>query len=290
MFARAEPWETQKTTLAADDEAALRALYPAPRTSASTLAAPASAAAESTSGDAGSDAVDPAAAPEPNAEPQPPQIKIRSACSQSASTTSPVAPLAFLIFVAGALLRRRASRAVAALVLPAALLLPAVSEATMVHALTIDDLTVRATDIVEGTVIEQTSRQAGRFVVTDVVVRVDVCHKGECSASEVIVQVFGGLLGDYVVSAAGAATYDVGEQVLLFLEPVAAVEGVGELRLRTPGLALGKFRIALAGDLPAVERNLHGLELLGPARTEAEAESHFTLADLRARIATLLSP
>jgi hypothetical protein len=287
MFARAEPWETQKTTLAADDEAALRALYPAPRTSASTLAAPASAAAESTSGDAGSDAVDPAAAPEPNAEPQPPQIKIRSACSQSASTTSPVAPLAFLIFVAGALLRRRASRAVAALVLPAALLLPAVSEATMVHALTIDDLTVRATDIVEGTVIEQTSRQAGRFVVTDVVVRVDVCHKGECSASEVIVQVFGGLLGDYVVSAAGAATYDVGEQVLLFLEPVG---GSGQVRLRTAGMALGKFHVALAGDLPVVERSLEGLELLGPAREVAVTESRLALDELERRIALVLAP
>ncbi|MCK6569730.1 matrixin family metalloprotease [Myxococcota bacterium] len=286
MFARAEPWETQKTTLAADDEAGLRALYPAPRTSASTLAVPATTASadpEVPSAEAS------APAPTSGSAPEPPRIKIRAACSQSAGESAPsgAGGLALLLF--GALLRRRAMRALAA-VSAVAWLLPAAAQATMVHALTLEDLTVRATDIVEGTVVEQTSRRAGGYVVTDVAVRVDACHKGGCSADVVVVQVFGGQMGAFVVSAAGAATYETGEQVLLFLEPVASAGRTGESRFRTPGLALGKFRLAWAGDLPAAERDLRGLELLGEARVDALGESRWALADLRARIAALLSP
>jgi MYXO-CTERM domain-containing protein len=285
MFARAEPWETQKTTLADDDEAALRMLYPAPRTSASTLAVPQAPPSGSTTGD---EAAEPAPAPGTTAPPQPPQIKIRTACSQSAGTDASPGPFALLLLLGAALLRQRATRGLAAVLFVA--LAPNLARATMVHALTLEDLTVRATDIIEGTVVDRTSRQAGGYVVTDVEIRVDVCHKGGCASETVLVQVFGGVLGGYVVSAAGAATYELGEQVLVFLEPVASARGAGGERLRTPGLALGKFRLALAGDLPVAERHLGGLELLGPSRIEAGRESHWPLAELRSRIAALLSP
>jgi len=284
MFASAQPWETQKTTLAADDEAGIRALYPAPRTSASTLAVP---AATGPSGSEASTATPSASDPTFHRAPEPPRIKIRAACSQSAGQSAPVGTAGLALLLFGALLRRRTARALAA---ASMFLLPVAAEATMVHALTLEDLTVRATDIVEGTVVEQTSRRAGGYVVTDVAVRVDLCHKGTCSVDVVVVQVFGGRIGEFVVSAAGAATYEDGEQVLLFLEPVSSAGRTGEARFRTPGLALGKFRLAWAGDLPAAERELHGLELLGDARIDAMRESRWTLGDLRDRIAALLAP
>lgn len=161
------------------------------------------------------------------------------------------------------------------------------AHATLLPALTLEDLTVRATDIVQGTVTELTPRWMDGFVVTDVTVEVTTCLKGACLADSVEVQVFGGTLDGYVVETSGSARYSPGEQVLLFLEPAS---GPGRTRLRTAGMALGKFRVALAGDLPVVERSVEGLELLGPAREQAAAENHLPLATLEAQIDIFLAP
>jgi hypothetical protein len=169
----------------------------------------------------------------------------------------------------------------------AALVPPAAADATTMPALTLEDLTVRATDIVQGTVAEMTPRWSNGFLMTDVTVEVTTCIKGACLADSVQVQVFGGTADGYVVEAAGSAHYTAGEQVLLFLEPVG---GTGQVRLRTAGMALGKFHVALAGDLPVVERSLEGLELLGPAREVAVAENRLALDELERRIASVLAP
>jgi hypothetical protein len=163
-------------------------------------------------------------------------------------------------------------------------ILPAPAPAAVVPALTLEDLTVRATDIVEGTVLDLAPRWAGGFVVTDVTVAVDLCLKGACAERTVVVQAFGGTLDGVVMAASGAAEYTPGESVLLFLEPSGAPG-----KLRTAGLALGKFRVAAAGDLPVVERRVEGLELLGPARDHVAAEHAWPLADLEARVAQILS-
>lgn len=163
---------------------------------------------------------------------------------------------------------------------------PAPAEATTMAALTLDDLAIRATDIVQGTVTELTPRWSDGFLLTDVTIEVETCIKGACLADSVQVQVFGGTSDGYVVEAAGSARYVPGEHVLLFLEPVG---GSGQPRLRTAGMALGKFHVALAGDLPVVERSLEGLELLGPAREVAVAESRLALDELERRIATALA-
>jgi hypothetical protein len=169
----------------------------------------------------------------------------------------------------------------------AALLSPTSADATTMAALTLEDLTVRASDIVQGTVTELTPRWSGGFLLTDVTVEVTTCLKGSCLADTLQVQVFGGTADGYVVEAAGSARYAAGEQVLLFLEPVG---GSGQVRLRTAGMALGKFHVALAGDLPVVERSLEGLELLGPAREVAVTESRLALDELERRIALVLAP
>jgi hypothetical protein len=169
----------------------------------------------------------------------------------------------------------------------AALLPPSGADATTMPALTLEDLTLRATDIVQGTVTDLTPRWSDGFLMTDVTVEVTTCIKGACLADSVQVQVFGGTADGYVVEAAGSARYAPGEQVMLFLEPVG---GTGQVRLRTAGMALGKFHVALAGDLPVVERSLEGLELLGPAREVAVAENRLALDELERRIASVLAP
>ena len=161
------------------------------------------------------------------------------------------------------------------------------AQATILPALTLEDLTVRATEIVEGTVLELSPRWADGFVVTDVTVEVTTCLKGPCLGASVVVQVFGGTLDGFVVETSGAARYTPGEQVLLFLEPAS---GAGQERLRTAGMALGKFHVALAGDLPIVERSVEGLELVGPGRAQVSAENLLSLAALEAQIDAFLTP
>lgn len=188
----------------------------------------------------------------------------------------------FFCHLMSALPGRRAA-AVAAAVL--GLSLPA--HATILPALTLEDLAVRATDIVQGTVVELTPRWSGGIIVTDVTVEVTHCMKGPCLSESLEVQVFGGALDGYVVETSGSARYTPGEQVLLFLEPVS---GRGQATLRTAGMALGKFHVALAGDLPVVERSLDGLDLLGSAQVQVADENQLPLAALEARIVAILTP
>jgi uncharacterized protein (TIGR03382 family) len=98
MFARAEPFETEKRTLSADDRAAVAALYPGgtvavpagstQTTSASTVAPPAP-------GVLGTQATD--------SEPAAPRVKIRTGCAQTSGGGSTLWPFALLV----GLLRRR---------------------------------------------------------------------------------------------------------------------------------------------------------------------------------------
>lgn len=167
------------------------------------------------------------------------------------------------------------------------LALPAAASATSLHALTLEDLSVRATDIVEGTVDDLTPRWQGGLLFTDVTVSVRTCLKGDCAASTVVIQSLGGVADGLVVEAAGAARYRMGEEVVVFLEPLGP-SSAG--RFRTAGMALGKFRVAAAGDLPVVERDLAQLELLGPERPVTVGENALPLAELRRRIVAHLAP
>lgn len=161
------------------------------------------------------------------------------------------------------------------------------ASATLLPALTLEDLTVRSTDIVEGTVIDRTPRWSRGMLFTDVTIEVQTCLKGACTESTVVVAALGGTDGEVVVEAAGAPTYEDGERVLLFLEPMGGSAGT---RLRTAGLSLGKFRIAQAGDLEVVARTVENVTLVGPARHIAFGQDALPLADLRRAIASYLVP
>lgn len=282
MFARAQPFEMEKRTLGRDDMAAVALLYPGQRAAGNPAggAAPAAEAPET--------AVEtPAAA----VTPQAPRVKIRTGCSQAPGRSPEgFGLLAALLALRAGRRNRRSPVAGAALALGACLavgttLWPCAASATIAPAMTLAELTDRATDIVEGTVVELHPRWTEGFLVTDVTVDVSRCLKGSCDAEIVEIQVFGGVADGFVVEAAGAARYAPGEAVLVFLEPIVTS---GPARFRTPGLSQGKFRLALAGDMPAAERHLEGLELVGPGRVLAEGENEWSREALELRIDALL--
>ena len=256
-----------------DDVDALRLLYPKPDATGIT-AEGSLAAAQAAPGDVTGNV------------PQAPEIRIRTGCS-TAPTEGAGGMAWFAAGLAALLYRPRARR----LAWASALLVGFVgaqARATILPALTLEDLAVRATDIVEGDVVDLSAHWTGGFIVTDVTVEVTACHKGACDTDAVVVQTIGGRLDGVVQEISGAARYLPGESVLLFLEPATGPVGLG--RLRTAGMALGKFHVALAGSLPVVDRLTEGLNLVGQARVVAGTENQMPLTALRARIAELLAP
>lgn len=143
-----------------------------------------------------------------------------------------------------------------------ALLWPVAGQAAIVERLAIEDLALRASRIVEATVIDTESRWVDRLIVTEALVRVDRCYKGACEETAVV-RVLGGEVDGIGMRVEGVAALPVGERVLLFLEP-AGVEGD---HLRVAGLAQGCFHLRQAGDDLVALRSLHGLSLLGAGET-----------------------
>lgn len=152
--------------------------------------------------------------------------------------------------------------------LPLLLLVSGSAHATLIEAFGVDELTARADRIIEGRVVEVQGRFEGRLIVSTVRVATERCYKGACADHVVEVVVPGGVAGDFVAEVAGAARFEVGERVVLFL---ATSRGL----LRPVGMGQGKFRVHAVGDELRVTRG-DGLALIGRSKAEGLA-----LQDLR---------
>ena len=129
------------------------------------------------------------------------------------------------------------------------LLLVAIPAAASTFVETSVEETARSSDaVVHGTVLSATSRmtQDGRRVVTEVEIAVDGTWKG---ATEPVVRVIvpGGRVGRIAQIVDAAATFEEGEEVVVFL----ARRGT---TWRVMGHALGKYRVDGAEARPALER------------------------------------
>ena len=123
-----------------------------------------------------------------------------------------------------------------------ALLLAATPAAATILVPMPDDVLVARSDvIVVGTVEARESHRAGDGgVVTRTTIRVDEHLKGTAGASHVTVVEPGGRIGDQLVHVFGTPSYQLSERVLVF----ARRQPTG--RLRTTGMALGKYRLVRA--------------------------------------------
>ena len=279
MFASAVEGETSKRTLSADDVAGAAALYPQ---SASTRRDQASIAAAVGAADEGNVA----------RSNRLPRVRVRfTGCAQSPVASASgdawsVLALAIVgVFVAA---RRRLPRSVGMPgVWVAAALLVLVAQpaqATSLKAPSFETLSLRASIIVEGTVVDQQTVTRRGMVFTDTVLHIEDCLKGDCVSREVIVRSVGGVIGEYVVEAEGAARFELGERVVVFLEPMAGTD-----RLRTSGMALGKFHLTGPAGARVATRDLAGLHLLGDDMETAHVEPTLPLRTLAERVRATLA-
>ncbi len=162
--------------------------------------------------------------------------------------------------------------------------------ATVVMALTIEELTQRTPVIVHGsvqrTVTNWTVDHRGIWTWTEISVREAL--KGEVKAT-VLVKQPGGKMGALTQSVSGAATFEAGEEVLLFLEP--AVDEPGAFVLM--GLSAGKVKFESPMGSRLATRNLSGISfahagkkgLAGPvAEREILGTADAFLARVRAAV------
>lgn len=163
-------------------------------------------------------------------------------------------------------------------------LAPLPAAATLAEALALEDLAVRATDIVQGRVLEVQGRRAGGLIVSDVAVAVAGCFKGTCQDAVVTVRVLGGRAEGLTMRVFGAPRFEPDEDVLLFLEPGA------DDALRVVGLAQGKLRLLRGGDDLLVARDLDDLQLTGRPAEGLDRVRLGTLVDRLERILDLAYP
>jgi len=279
MFASALEGETSKRTLSEDDVAGVASLYPRGQ---STRREQASVADAVGAGDAENVA----------RSNQVPRVRVRfTGCAQSpvaAASGGGWSIAALALMGALGVARRRLSgalRATGGLFAAVCVLFVAhPTHATSLKAPTFEALSLRASLIIEGIVVDQETVTRGGMVFTDSVLRIEDCLKGDCVAREVVVRSVGGVLGDYVVEAEGAAHFEVGERVVVFLEPMAGTD-----RLRTSGMALGKFSLSGPAGERVATRDLDGIHLLGDAVETAHVEPTLPLRALTDRVRATLA-
>jgi hypothetical protein len=166
-----------------------------------------------------------------------------------------------------------------------ALILALQASATSVPGLTFEQLTDRSELIVSGQVTRSWSDwdSAHKFIWTHYELSVSSVQKG-APGSTLVVSEPGGVVGVQGMNVAGAVTYQIGDQVLLFLQRMP--NGY----LRTTGWSQGKFTIDGAGRLHP-ETSSHGLEIVAASKgalpaTPLSSLDGITVSALGARVAT----
>ena len=119
-------------------------------------------------------------------------------------------------------------------------------------------LTLTATAVVATQVLHRTPQQLGREsslvvqgkvaavrsywtrsqskILTETTIQVDATHKGQAVGTVQVLQL-GGIVGNVKMTVAGAISWDVGEEVLLFLEPAM------DEKFQVAGFSQGKYSI-----------------------------------------------
>jgi len=173
-----------------------------------------------------------------------------------------------------------------ALLLAAALILPAAAHATTVLHQPVEALTQGATLVVRGTVGLSQTRAESSGPVTRTLVKVRQVLKGPLIKRVQIWQQGGSAAGQ-TVSIAGSARFSPGEEVVLFLEPHPAEAGSYILT----SMAAAKFALRPAVGGTVAVRDLGELSFVrppssGPAESVAPPAAQLPLPELLARIRT----
>jgi len=161
--------------------------------------------------------------------------------------------------------------------------------ATTVLDLPVPELAKRSPTIIRGVVMGQKASWDAKHehIVTRIKVRVDEVLRGNVKVKQQItIQQAGGEVGETGQHIEGAATFRLGEEVVLFLEPHRGTTGEHAL----VSLAASKFSVVRDNTGAHVQRDLSGLTFvkrdadgrLRPA--PSAAEPNLSLADLQTSI------
>ena len=157
------------------------------------------------------------------------------------------------------------------------MLLALLIAATVQGRFDVESLTASADAVVHGRVIRQTSAWADRGgqIFTTVVLHPIETWKG-APAREMNILVPGGEVGELSQTVQGAAAFQDGEEVVVFL----CRRAPGAYAVQ--GMALGKFTVTAATDRPSrAARDRRGLTCV---RCAADEQDDFALDELRARV------
>jgi hypothetical protein len=147
----------------------------------------------------------------------------------------------------------------------------------------LEQLTKRATVVVHGKVVSKKSRKDAKVgaVVTDLRLEVTEPLKG-MRGNKFSFTVFGGVVGDRGSAISGAPTFELGEEVLVFLDRS------NKFGMRSAvGLSQGKYTIREVDGKRLAFRDLEGLQYLDKASgrvEEAKAEQGRPFDELIARV------
>jgi hypothetical protein len=142
-------------------------------------------------------------------------------------------------------------------------------QASVVQALSLEELTHKAEVIVLGTATERQSRYGidGKLIVTDVSMKVDTTLKGDVKAGQTLIAtVLGGRIDDVALQVPGEANLPVGQRVIAFLYHSPAS---GDLRV--VGMAQGVLALTQKNSTTMVLPGGGGAALMAP---DAQGQMH----------------
>jgi hypothetical protein len=174
-------------------------------------------------------------------------------------------------------------------VLFAALALATPAEATIIEAVSLEELVQRSDHVVIGVVLAEVPHydERGR-IVTDVRIRVESSMKGSTrTGDELMIRRMGGVIGDIGMRVEGEPEFDVGDRRLLFLRDRSAY-------CRPVGMSQGVLPVRVENGQTWVESGTTGLALVRRNGVELVPTTGAVTEPVRleamiARIATLLS-
>lgn len=163
------------------------------------------------------------------------------------------------------------------------------ARATVIPYQTLEQAIVQASAIVRGRILSKTYLWGPeqRHIYTDIQLQVLETFKGDTTPILVIRQL-GGILGERVSVIPGSATYHVGEEVVLFLEP----QRPGKYYF-VMGLTAGKYQVSRQGTLALLHRNVHDISFHRPLGSSTKlptiyhlnySETPLSLAQLRVSV------
>ena len=160
------------------------------------------------------------------------------------------------------------------------LLVPQTTQSATVLKFNTELMTARDTKIIYGVVNSNVSRplsENSRQIYTEYTIKVTETWKNSKTEETITFKQLGGKVGNRGYFIAGAASYEVGEEVVVFLDKPNAVNGC----CFTIGLAQGKYHVELdqSKKEKVVTRHMEKLELLD-SETRQPTESHKSVKSL----------